>query len=103
MKEIGSYASPEEPGNRYVGGWANGNRQRRGAELEFDALQEAMRNLSKLISRYRPAVANTYGHMLYRRYNFEGEVILVPNAWPVDLIAANVAKVRIFGPDESKW
>jgi hypothetical protein len=103
LKEIGSFEVSEPRGNRYIGGFAHGNVQCQDDAIEFEYLQEAMRSTSKLLHRYDQASAAGYDGMLYRRYNFQGELVLVPDHWPAAMTAANIAKIRIFGADESKW
>ena len=103
LKEIGSAEVAVPPGNRYIGGFAHGMRQCARAALEFEHLQESLRNLGKLLGRYGQESARGYDLMLYQRYNYEGEVVLVPDHWDRHQIAANIARVRMLGPDESKW
>lgn len=103
LKEMGSYDVSDPPGNRYIGGWAHGNVQSRLDAVDFEHAQNGLRAIGALLQRYSAADIVRYQGMLYRRYNFQGEVVLVPERWPADMIPANIAKVRLLGPDETKW
>lgn len=103
LREMASWSESEPPGNRYIGGFAHGNRQKRTDALEFDEIQETIKHVSRVLRRARSPMADAYAEMLYQRHVYDGELVLVPEHWPRDMIAANIAKVRLLGADESKW